>query len=199
MLVYGSLYVFILLLPVLVVRQHELFRRGLQAYLMVMLVAYVGFLLYPTAAPRPAEVSGDGFAAWSVRLAYSVDPPYNCFPSLHVAYAFVSALTCYRVHRGVGVVAAIWAALIGVSTLYTKQHYVADVIAGALAAYMAYAFFLRTYPREAVPEPTGVWRRSGRWRPSGSSASWSPASGWPTGSRWVPLKDVCRIRVIVAG
>ena len=105
MLVYGSLYVFILLLPVLVVRQQELFRRGLQAYLMVMLVAYVGFLLYPTAAPRPAEVLGDGFAAWSLRLAYSLDPPYNCFPSLHVAYSFVSALTCYRVHRGVGAIA----------------------------------------------------------------------------------------------
>lgn len=152
MLVYGSLYVFVLLLPVLVVRQRELFRRGLQAYLMVMLVAYAGFLLYPTAAPRPPEVLGDGFAAWSLRLVYSLDPPYNCFPSLHVAYSFVSALTCYRVHRGVGAVAALWAALIGLSTVYTKQHYVADVVAGALEAYVAYVLFLRRYPREAVPE-----------------------------------------------
>jgi membrane-associated phospholipid phosphatase len=152
MLVYGSLYVFILLLPVLVVRQQALFRRGLQAYLTVMLVAYAGFMLYPTAAPRPAEVFGDGFAAWSVRLAYSIDPPYNCFPSLHVAYAFVSALTCYRVHRGLGTAAALWAALIGVSTLYTKQHYVADVIAGAASAFVAYLLFLRPYPREAVPD-----------------------------------------------
>ena len=152
MLVYSSLYVFILLLPVLVVRQQELFRRGLQAYLMVMLVAYAGFLLYPTAGPRPAEVFGDGFAAWSLRLAYSLDPPYNCFPSLHVAYSFVSALTCYRVHRGVGAAAALWAALIGISTLYTKQHYVADVIAGALEAFVAYVLFLRGYPREAVAE-----------------------------------------------
>jgi membrane-associated phospholipid phosphatase len=152
MLVYGSLYVFILLLPVLVVRQQALFRRGLQAYLMVMLVAYAAFLLYPTAASRPAEVFGNGFAIWSLRLVYSLDPPYNCFPSLHVAYAFVSALTCYRVHRGVGAAAVLWAALIGVSTLYTKQHYVADVVAGALSAFGAYALFQRTYPREAVPE-----------------------------------------------
>jgi membrane-associated phospholipid phosphatase len=112
----------------------------------------VGFLLYPTAAPRPAEVPGDGFAAWSLRLAYELDPPYNCFPSLHVAYACVSALTCYRVHRGVGRAAAVWAALIGVSTLYTKQHYVVDVIAGALAAYVAYLLFLRRYPRAEVTE-----------------------------------------------
>lgn len=119
---------------------------------MVMLVAYAGFLLYPTTAPRPAHVPGDGFAAWSLRLAYDIDPPYNCFPSLHVAWACVSALTCYRVHRGVGIVAALWAALIGVSTLYTKQHYVADVIAGALAGYVAYPLFLRRYPREGVAE-----------------------------------------------
>jgi membrane-associated phospholipid phosphatase len=152
MIVYSSLYVFIILLPVLVVREPALFRRGLQGYLMVMLVAYAVFLLYPTAAPRPAEVVRDGFAAWSLRLVYSIDPPYNCFPSLHVAYAYVSALTCYRVHRGVGVVAGFWAALIGVSTLYTKQHYVADVVVGVLAAYVAYLLFLRGYPREAVAE-----------------------------------------------
>jgi membrane-associated phospholipid phosphatase len=152
MLVYGSLYVFVVLMPVLVVRQRELFRCALQGYLTVMLVSYVGFLLYPTAAPRPADVIGDGFAAWSLRLAYGLDPPYNCFPSLHVAYSFVSALTCYRVHQGVGVAAALWAALIGVSTLYTKQHYVVDVIAGVLAAYVAYALFLRQFPREAVTD-----------------------------------------------
>jgi membrane-associated phospholipid phosphatase len=150
MLVYGSLYVFILLLPVLVVRDRELFRRALKAFLMVMIAGYAGFLLYPTSAPRPGDVSGDGFAAWTLRIAYAIDPPYNCFPSLHVAYSFVSALACYRVHRGVGAVAALWAALIGVSTLYTKQHYVVDVIVGALTAYVAYALFLRAHSREAV-------------------------------------------------
>jgi len=152
MLVYASLYVFVVLLPVLVVRQQELFRRALKGYLMVMLVAYAGFLLYPTTGPRPDHVIGDGFDAWSLRLAYSLDAPYNCFPSLHVAYSFVSALTCYRVHRGVGAAAALWAALIGVSTLYTKQHYVVDVIAGAAEAYVAYVLFLRSYPREAAAD-----------------------------------------------
>jgi membrane-associated phospholipid phosphatase len=152
MIVYGSLYVFVGILPLLVVRQRELFRRALQGYLLVMLVAYAGFLIYPTVAPRPADVPGDGFAAWSLRLAYSLDPPYNCFPSLHVAWAFVSALTCYRVHRGVGAAAALWAGLIGASTMYTKQHYFVDVAAGAFEAFVAYVLFLRTYPREAVPE-----------------------------------------------
>jgi membrane-associated phospholipid phosphatase len=152
MLVYGSLYVFVLILPMVVVRQADLFRRAMQGYLMVMLVAYAGFLLYPTSAPRPAEVVGDGFSAWSLRLAYSLDPPHGCFPSLHVAYSFVAAFACHRVHRGVGAGALLWASLIGVSTLYTKQHYVVDVIAGVLLACAAYVFLLRSYPPEATSE-----------------------------------------------
>ena len=152
MLVYGSLYVFALVLPLLVVRDWPLVQRAMKAYLLVMLLSYLGFLLYPTAAPRTDEVTGPGFAAWTLQIAYSLDPPYNCFPSLHVAYSFVSALTCYRVHRGLGVAAAVWASLIGVSTLYTKQHYVVDVVVGTAAGLAAYFLFLRSYPRAAVAE-----------------------------------------------
>lgn len=150
-LVYVSIYAFVYL-PLLVVRQDELFRRAALAYLMVVLVAYLGFLVYPTVAPRPTKVIGEGFLFWCLRLSYSIDPPYNCFPSLHVAHSFVSAMTGYRVHRGVGFAAVLWASLIGVSTLFTKQHYIADVIAGMFIACVAYLVFLRGYPREAIPE-----------------------------------------------
>src|SRR5439155_8184900 len=150
-LVYGSHLVF-LLLPVLVMRQEEQIRRTFLAYLMVWIVGYVCFLVYPTIASRPARVIGGGFFAWSLRVIYSADRPRNCFPSLHVAHAFVSALTCYRIHRGVGIGAGLWAALIAVSTLFTKQHYVADVIAGLFLAWAAYVVFLRGCPREAILE-----------------------------------------------
>jgi membrane-associated phospholipid phosphatase len=151
-LVYGSLYLFVILLPVLVVRQEDQIRRTVLAYLMVWIAAYVCFLVYPTRAPRPAQVIGEGFAVWGLRFLYSADPPYNCFPSLHVAHSFVSALACYRVHRGVGTATALCGALIAVSTLYTKQHYILDVIAGIFLACVAYAVFLRNDPREEIPE-----------------------------------------------
>jgi membrane-associated phospholipid phosphatase len=151
-LAYGSLYLFLILLPVLVVRQEEQIRRTVLAYLMVWIAAYVCFVVYPTRASRPAQVIGEGFAVWGLRFLYSADPPYNCFPSLHVAHSFVSALACYRVHRGVGIATALCASLIGVSTLYTKQHYILDVIAGIFLACVAYAVFLRSDPREEIPE-----------------------------------------------
>lgn len=151
MFVYGSMYVFALL-PLLVVREPRLLRRVMQGWVMVLVVAYAGFLLYPTVTPRPATVAGADFASWALRLNYALDSRYNCFPCLHVAHSFVSALACYRVNRRVGIVAATWAALIAVSTLLVKQHYLVDVIAGTLMGGAAYLLFIRRFPREQVPE-----------------------------------------------
>jgi membrane-associated phospholipid phosphatase len=151
-LIYGSLYLAVLL-PLVVVRGEEHIRRTIWAFVMVWIIGTAGWLCYPTILPRPdAAAIGKGFSAWTLRIAYSWDGPYNCFPSLHVAQAFLAAFTCLRVSRGLGIAAFVWAALVGVSTLFTKQHYVVDVISGALLAWAAYFVLLRSIPRAAIPE-----------------------------------------------
>ncbi|MEO6486544.1 MAG: hypothetical protein ABIO78_01230, partial [Thermoanaerobaculia bacterium] len=66
-LVYGSLYLFLILLPVFVVRQEEHIRRTVFAYLTVWIAAYVCFFFYPTVAPRPDDtVIGEGFPVWGL-------------------------------------------------------------------------------------------------------------------------------------
>lgn len=152
-IVYGALYLFLILLPLFVVRQDELIRRTVYAYLLIWITAYLFFfVVYPTAAPRPDTVIGEGFAAWGLRVLYSSDPPHNCFPSLHVAHSFVSALACSRVHRRLGTIAMISATLVAFSTLLTKQHYVLDVVAGVFLAFAAYGIFLRRYSSDQVSE-----------------------------------------------
>jgi membrane-associated phospholipid phosphatase len=151
-LAYGTLYLFLILLPWFVVTGEDRIGRLVSAYLAVWLTAYACFFAWPTAAPRPAVVTGDGFGAWALRMLYAMDTPYNCFPSLHVAHSFVSALASRRVHRGVGAVAILCASLVAVSTLFTRQHYVADVVAGVAMALLAYVFFLRDRGRAAAPE-----------------------------------------------
>jgi len=147
--VYLSMWIFSLL-PVIFVRGVELRRRTILSYLATVITAYIVFLLYPTVAPRPADVPGDGLMAWSLRTLYAIDPPYNCFPSLHVAYAFLAALSTFRVRRGLGIAALIWAVVIAVSTLFIKQHYAADVVAGTLLAVVAHVICLR-----GIPTPGG--------------------------------------------
>lgn len=149
--VYGSLFL-AALLPVMVVHQQELVRRTILAFLMAWLISYAVFLAYPTVSSRPAEVAGDGFFDWTLRIIYESDIRYNCFPSLHVAQCFIAALVCHRVHRGVGAAAVAWACLVALSTLFTKQHYVLDVVGGVFLAGLAWFAFLRGYASDAVPE-----------------------------------------------
>ena len=151
-LVYGSLYLAVFL-PMVVVRHEEHIRRTLWAFVMLWIVGSIGWLSYPTVLSRPVRsVIGEGFGAWALRIAYGMDAPYNCFPSLHVAQAFLAAFTCQLVSRRLGLAAIVWASLVAVSTLFTKQHYVVDVIAGVLLAGAAYFVFLRGYSRTAIPQ-----------------------------------------------
>jgi membrane-associated phospholipid phosphatase len=150
-LVYGMLYLFLILLPVVVIQQEELIRRTVRAYLGVWIVAYACFLLFPTVAPRPEEVPGAGFAAWGLRFLYDADPPHNCFPSLHVAHSLVGALACQRVHPGLGRFALVCAGLVAVSVLFTRQHYVADVVFGVLLALVACGLAFRSWSPQHMP------------------------------------------------
>jgi len=149
--VYLSLFL-AALLPAFVLHQPQLIERTVRAYLAAWLGAYVFFLAYPTLSPRPETVAGEGFPAWMLRTIWASDVRYNCFPSLHVAQCFIAALACRRVHLGVGNAALIWATAVSLSTLFTKQHYVADVLGGVVLAGLAYAAFIRRFPRDATPE-----------------------------------------------
>jgi membrane-associated phospholipid phosphatase len=149
--VYLSLFL-AALLPVFVIHQQELVRRTILAFIAIWLIAYVCFIAYPTVGPRPEEVLGDGFSEWTLRAIYSSDHRYNCLPSLHVAQCFLAAFACSPVNRRVGLAAMAWAFLVGLSTVYTKQHYVMDVVTGILLAMVGYFVALRGYPREATPE-----------------------------------------------
>ena len=100
----------------------------------------------------PDAFAGDGFGAWGLRFLYDADPPYNCFPSIHVAHSVVSALACFRVHQRLGLLTIACAALVAISTLFTKQHYVADVVAGAGLALLADGVCIHPWGRDQIPE-----------------------------------------------
>jgi membrane-associated phospholipid phosphatase len=137
---------------VFVIHQQEHLNRTILAFIFAWLVAFACFIAYPTVGSRPAiKTLGDGFFDWTLRVIYSSDHRYNCLPSLHVAQCFLAAFTCGKVHRGVGAVATVWAALVALSTLFTKQHYVLDAVTGTMLACLAYFIFIRRYPRTAIP------------------------------------------------
>jgi membrane-associated phospholipid phosphatase len=83
------------------------------------------------------------FWATQVYDIYSIDTPFNCFPSLHAAVSVLCFYTWYqyrrlRPSRAIKIVAVLTfviAAGIILSTLFIKQHYIADEIAGIVLAW----------------------------------------------------------------
>jgi len=140
--VYGTLYLCAFVIPIIVVRGRPLINQTLKAYLFVMLASYAIFWYYPTVAPRADFQSINGIAEWTLQLFYDIDQPYGCFPSLHVAYSVVGAYACYRMDQRLGQALLAWSVLIAVSTVYTKQHFVVDALAGGLFGIAGCAMFL---------------------------------------------------------
>ncbi len=150
------------ILPLFVVRDLDLFRRCIAAYVLTQGVALVCFVLLPvhmTLRPDVSELTVDSFATWGLALAYLIDKPTNCFPSLHVAMATLAALCCLKADRTVGILATGLALAIAASTLLIKQHFAVDVVAGAGLTTTAWAIFVHPFDSSAAPPDTLAYSR----------------------------------------
>ena len=78
-----------------------------------------------------------------IRDVYIGDNPFNDFPSLHTALSTILALHWRRLDARLGTLATIWVTLIVLSTVFIKQHYVPDLVAGLLLAFAVSWLFLR--------------------------------------------------------
>jgi membrane-associated phospholipid phosphatase len=107
-------------------------------------VAALGHYFVRAEYPRPVLVppyadASSSFLAW----VHSVDPPGNVFPSLHVAHTSVLAFLLHKDRPRLGAVTIGLAAVLAVSTLTTKQHFLSDVLAGFAMAFAGRAWALR--------------------------------------------------------
>ena len=87
-------------------------------------------------------MTGNPFAT-AMYAHYASDPSFDCFPSLHAAVAVICFYTWFRYARArrgwltAAIAAFMFVIATGVvlSTLFVKQHYIADEIAGILLAW----------------------------------------------------------------
>ncbi|MEW6056437.1 MAG: phosphatase PAP2 family protein [Bdellovibrionota bacterium] len=147
--VYTSEYV--LFVSAYFVYKEELNRnRYVWAYLGVLLVGMIFFVFFPTTYPRndyplPTDLHPLTYSifAW----LRNIDNPSNCFPSMHVACCFLTAFSFLpkSESRATFWIYFVWATLIALSTLPTKQHYVVDVLGGLVLSWLGYwVFFKKT-------------------------------------------------------
>jgi len=107
----------------------ELLRTSLRLTCGVM-VSAACFLLFPLRSGFVRPPVEGAFAPW-FRLLDSADAPFNMAPSLHVTTTVILGATLAGVARGGWRCAVLaWCAVIVLSTLFTWQHHVIDVITG---------------------------------------------------------------------
>ncbi|MBI5242966.1 MAG: phosphatase PAP2 family protein [Elusimicrobia bacterium] len=130
----------------------ETFWRVVGAYLFQFGVGFAVFWLIPSRMIRP-EPAGGYCTSLALTLTYRLDPGFNIFPSMHVCNLVYTAWFFRRfLGNAWGLAMGSAALLVSLSTLFVKQHYVADVMAGAVLGTLT--FFL-LHPRAALHQKAG--------------------------------------------
>lgn len=119
----------------------------------VNLVAYVVYLSFQTIVPRDLVVGNDIFSN-ILRLIYENDLPYAALPSLHSGLSAVAA-TYFVLRKSKWAAAFVsMAALVVVSTLFTKQHFILDAISGVGLGVLVTMLIFRLLPNETTQTAT---------------------------------------------
>jgi len=148
---YLPFYAGVFIMAVAGIKRRALFNRAVLAVLIVMSIGALGHVFISAEYPRPVlPPPYPNISAAFLAAVQSIDPPGNVFPSLHVAHTTMLALILIKDRPRLGRVALAMATALALSTLTTKQHFLADVISG-----YALAFFGRWYALRRLPDPLG--------------------------------------------
>ena len=118
------------------------FRSFVVAFLVTCSISVAIFMIYPTYV-RPFEVPGNDAFSSLLRFFHESTGRYNALPSGHI---YISALLVFFYSLWYPRYKSIWTFLlviISLSTLFTAQHYVLDILGGLMVAMLGYYIGLR--------------------------------------------------------
>ncbi len=135
--IYSFLYYPAILCVNLVVSSADEFNRVAASYLLLLALQSAFFVVLPVRTPEHwrSERDGPGLSQRFLCFVQRFDAPSNSFPSMHTSVAVLTAM-----HLTGTFGSAVWAfpVLIGISCLFTKQHYLVDLPAGAGLGWVAH-------------------------------------------------------------
>ncbi len=165
----GSIYLYtwiytVMLYPLFVVRSGPLWNLVVKAYIYVLAINLLCHFFWPvTSIDLRGDVSAfnpEHLTDWGVLVTYKYDPPYNLFPSLHMAVAVVATMAAWKARPLYGGLACLIALGVAISIVTLKQHFVADGVAGLALGGLIYYLTFRHYRPAEVPmaERAFGWR-----------------------------------------
>ncbi|MGD0752275.1 MAG: phosphatase PAP2 family protein [Anaerolineales bacterium] len=128
--IYATLILFLLL-------RTKYFQSACLAMITVWFISYGFYYFLQSAVVRPEAEMAKATDIFSkmVSQVYAGDNRFNDFPSLHTSLSTILAIHWVKVNKPLGIVLSIWTALIVASTLFVKQHYIADMLFGLALAF----------------------------------------------------------------
>lgn len=107
------------------------------SYIVLLAMQMFCFTVYPVSTPVHWRQLNQGKSASEKFLLFvrKFDDSSNCFPSMHVSVATLTACLAYST---LGPWVILFPVLIALSCIFTKQHYLLDIPTGALLGYIAY-------------------------------------------------------------
>ena len=140
---YFSAYVLGLLGYVLMITHPDL-GKVFWGYLFLVGIGSLCYVIFPSIVVRREDLEITGLSTYALVRFQRLSGPYNVFPSMHFGYGLFSALVgwhYYGLWLGGGLM--LWATLVGLSTLLTKQHYILDLAGGMVVGMLAFVLFIR--------------------------------------------------------
>lgn len=138
--IYSFLYYPVILYVNLVVESPRQFTELVVSYILLLMFQIVFFMVFPVITPEKWRTRNTRCTVSERFLAFvhKFDDRTNCFPSMHCSVATLTALHLYPL-LGPGVFT--FPLLIGLSCLFTKQHFLIDVPAGVALGWGAFELF----------------------------------------------------------
>lgn len=144
--IYSGLYYPMILLAALSTPDWPSYALTVGSFLVLLAIQVSIFVTLPVAIPVVWRSNPDVMIARArfprsmrmLDLVWSYDKLRNSMPSMHVSVATMVDLTIWQNWPIMGYVGGLFPILIGVSALRTKQHYVLDVVPGAVTGALVF-------------------------------------------------------------
>ena len=138
--IYSFLYYPMILFIILVLETPRQFTHISISFIFLLMLQMVFFMLFPVVTPESWRARNTKRNASERFLAFvqRFDGRSNSFPSMHCS---VATLTAMHLHPLLGPAVLAFPLLIGLSCLFTKQHFVIDVPAGVALGWAAFKLF----------------------------------------------------------
>lgn len=138
--VYSGIYYPLILYLNLVLDSPRQFTHVAASYLLLLLAQMGFFVLFPVHTPAHWRTFNLGrtLSERLLALVQRFDARSNSFPSMHVS---VATLTALHLQGHFGAAAFAFPVLVGLSCLFTKQHYLIDLPPGAALGWTVYRLY----------------------------------------------------------